>query len=191
MWTMHTGEANGRMSLKFKGMMQAADVLRFHPEIQTQLDQIVNRGWKYLFIEVMGTAVTELDAKGIPCRIRASTSFNSRSLPPPPILELNLGMNPLDLTGMPEVQEFRINVCSKSFPRAATVDLATGRVTYIHDPFWKWDRAWGADQKKLSDAKEVYEVATWLIDEKKLTLAEAFDQSRYQELAGQFKTFTA
>jgi hypothetical protein len=186
LWTMHPGEANGSVTLKFKGVMQPSDILRFHPEIKAQLDEIEKKGWKYLFIQTEGTAVTELKAQAIPCRIRASTSFNSKSAPPPPILELNLGQLPLDLTGMPEVQKFLVNVSSKTFPRAATMDLVSRAATYIHEALWGWDKTWAADATKTSQAKEVYEVARWVIEEKRYSLAEPFNISRYNELAREF-----
>lgn len=188
MWTTQPGEANGSLTLRFKGLMQAEDVLRFHPEIQAQLDEIAKKGWKYLFIQVTGTAVSEVKAKNVPCRLRMSNVYAGRTIQPPPILELNFGQNRPDLSGMPEVQEFRINVCSKSFPRAVTVELAKGVVTYIHDAFWKWESSWQTDSTKLSQAREVYEIATWLIEEKEYRLVEAFSNARYQELASQFKT---
>jgi hypothetical protein len=185
-WTMNPGEASGSVALKFKGIMQPSDVLRFHPEIQAQLDEIEKKGWKYLFIQTEGTAMTEVKAQAMPCRLRVSTSFNSKSPPPPPVLELNLGQQPLDLTGMPEVQEFQVNVSSKTFPRAATIELVSRTATYIHDALWKWDKTLAADATKTSQAKEVYEVARWVIEEKGYKLTEPYNVSHYDELAGEF-----
>jgi hypothetical protein len=187
MWTTHPGEAKGDLSLRFSGLMQAEEVLRFHPEIQAQLDEIARQGWKYLYIVISGTAVTEVPIENQPCRIRMSTLYGGRSAPPPTVLEVTLRQQTPELKDVPEVQEFRINVCSKSFPRAAVVDLSKGLVTYIHDPFWKWDKQWTDDAQKLSDAKEVYEIARWLVEVKKYSLAEPLQLSRYSELADQFK----
>jgi hypothetical protein len=92
--------------------------------------------------------------------------------------------------GVPEVQEFRVNVSSKSFPRAATVDLARGVVTYLHDPFWRWEKGWEADGKKLSNAREVYDIATWLLDVKKFKLIDVFKPERYLELKGIFQALS-
>jgi hypothetical protein len=170
--------------------MQAEDVLRFHPEIQAQLDEIMKKGWKYLFIEIAGTALSEVAIENLPCRLRISASFGSRSLPPPPVMEMTFVRSPPDLKGVPEVQEFRINVSSKSYPRATTVDLASGRVLYMHDAFWGWNKSWAADGKKVSEAKEIYEIATWLVDVKKFKLAENLRLSRYEELAEQFRAMT-
>jgi hypothetical protein len=85
---------------------------------------------------------------------------------------------------IPEVKEFRINILSKSFPRAAAVDLATGVVIYIHDPFWRWEKRWENDEKKLSDARQVQEIAYRPLDVKKYRLVEALMPERYQEVSG-------
>ena len=183
---MHPGEATGTVTLKFTGVMHPSDILRFHPEIQSQLDEVVKKGWKYLFIQTEGTAITELRAQAMPCRLRASTSFSSKSLPPAPTLELDLGQHPLDLTSMPDVQQFRVNISTKTFPRAVSIDLVTRTATYIHDALWNWDRTWAADAAKSTQAKEVYEVARWVVEEKKFKLIEPFNPSRYGELTAEF-----
>ena len=186
------GGVTGELKLKSTGRMAAPEIIRFHPEIQAQLDDIVKQGWKYLYIETMATAEADLRLEESAYQIRASPGLgmrfaaNARGLPEH-VLELNIGANPPQIKSIPEVVEFRVNVCSKSFPRAATVDLAKGIVTYLHDPFWRWEEGWKEDKKKLSDAREVYEIATWLLDVKKFKLHEAFKMERYQELVNIFK----
>ena len=91
------------------------------------------------------------------------------------------------ITSIPEISEFSVNVCSKSFPRAATVDLSKGLVTYIDDHFWRWEKGWESDKKKLSDAREVQEIASWLLDVKGYKLIEALKSERYQELKDIFE----
>jgi len=39
--------------------MKASEILKFHPEIQLILDEIVEKGWKYLYIETRGKAIAE------------------------------------------------------------------------------------------------------------------------------------
>lgn len=181
------GEAKGSLTLKFNGLLRAEDILKHHPEIQAELDAIVKRGWKYLFIETRGTAVTDVALEKTPYYVRQGATYWRPSDESDVILELSLGRRLWEVNGVPEVQEFRVNVCSKSFPRAATVDLVEGLVTYLHDPFWKWEKGWETDRKKLSDAKEVYEIATWLLDVKKFKLINAFKPERYRALAEDFK----
>jgi hypothetical protein len=181
------GGAKGSLTLRFTGFVQADDILKYHPEIKAQLDDIITRGWKYLYIQLVATAVTDMELENSPCRMRGGGVFGTRGMQLPLLLEITVGVEPPKLKDVPEVKEFRINVCSKSFPRAATIDLAKGVVTYLHDPFWKWEKGWEADTKKLSDAREVYEIAEWLMGTKKFELADPLSPTRYQELADQFK----
>jgi hypothetical protein len=188
MWTTYPGEAKGNLTLRAKGIMQAGDVLKYHPEIQAQLDEIVRQGWKYLYVEILGTAVAEVAVGNLPYHIRQGAAPGMQAMGrSSKVLEITIDRKLLNLKDVPDVQEFRVNVCSKNFPRAATVNLAKGIVTYLHDPFWKWEKGWENDKKKISDAKEVYEIATWLIDVKKFKLIDAFQPERYRELAENLK----
>jgi hypothetical protein len=185
---LNSGEAQGRIALRSRGWMQPTDVLRLHPEMRAQLDDIAKQGWSYLFIETVGTVEAEV--------VLGASTFRMTSRSPPGtyrserlryFLELELGEKTPTITGVPEISEFKVNVCSKSFPRAATVDLSKGLVTYIDDHFWKWEKGWEGDKKKLSDAKEVKEIASWLIDVKGYKLDEPFKLERYQELKDIFE----
>ena len=188
MWRRYAGEAKGNLILRTKGIIEAEHVLKCHPEIQAQLDEIVRQGWKYLYIDIVGTAVAEVAVENMPYQIRQSAAPGMKAMGrSPQVLEITIDHQLLNLKDVPDVQEFRVNVSSKSFPRAATVDLAKGIVTYLHDPFWKWERSWESDKKKISDAREVYEIAAWLIDAKKFKLIDAFPLERYRELAENLK----
>jgi hypothetical protein len=182
------GEAKGHITLESFTSIGAQEVLRFHPEIQAQLNEIEKQGWKYLYVMIVGKAVAELSLENSVYRINARGRPGSDwREPPETILELMIGKALPAITTVSDIREFRINVCSKSIPRAATVDLAKGVVTYIGDSFWKWEKGWENDKKKLSDAREVLEIATWLLDVKKYGLIEVFKPERYQELSVLFK----
>jgi hypothetical protein len=188
MWTTYPGEAKGNLTLRAKGIMQAEHILKYHPEIQAQLDEIVRQGWNYLYVEIVGTAVAEVAVEDLPYHIRQGAAPGMQAMArSSQVLEITVDRKLLNLKDVPDVQAFRVNVCSKSFPRAATVDFAKGIVTYLHDPFWKWEKDWETDKKKISDAKEVYEIANWLIDVKKLKLIDPFQPERYRELAENLK----
>ena len=53
------GEASGELTLKATSVMSPEEILKFHPEIQNQLDDIEKHGWNYLCMESMGTALAE------------------------------------------------------------------------------------------------------------------------------------
>lgn len=187
---MTSGEANGRVTVKSTGFMQPAEALKLCPEFQAQLDEIAKLGWRYLFIQIIGTALVELPLEKSPFRLDiryTGTGPRGIRINPRYILDLDLGSQMPAITAKPEISEFRVNICSKSLPRAASVDLAKGIVTYLDDPFWRWEKGWETDEKKLSAAKEVKEIASWLLDVKGYTLIEVFKPERYQELSKLFK----
>jgi hypothetical protein len=184
------GNAKVQVALRSTSRMSALDVLKSHPEIGAQLDEIERQGWAFLYIETVATALAEVSLENTVYRINPEASrpkLDARGQPFENVLELEIGTELPPVIGIPDVKEFRINVCSKSFPRAATVDLATGIVSYLHDPFWKWEQGFESDKKKLSDAREVFEIATWLLDVKKYKLREDLKVERYQELSRIFQ----
>jgi hypothetical protein len=186
------GNAKVQVDLRSTDRMSPEDVLVFHPEIQAKLDEITNKGWSFLYIETVATALAEVRVDDTRFRINPNAARNPLShRQPENVLELDIGYQIPAIVGIPEVKEFRINVCSKSFPRAATVDLATGIISYLHDPFWKWQTGWEADEKKLSAAREVYEVTTWLVDTKKYKLHDDLKIERFQELSQIFGALLA
>jgi len=166
--------AKGKLTFQYSTGIAADEILRFHPEFRSMLEDIKRQGWKYLYIETRGRATGELDLEKAPCKFM----WNARGY----FLEIEIGPVGPTIIDVPEVEEFRINVSTRSFPRAATVDLSKGIVTYLHEAFWGWQKEREKDLRKLSECKEVYEVARWLIDVKKQRLSEGYDGERYKEL---------
>jgi hypothetical protein len=188
------GNARVQVALRSTSRMSALDILKFHPEIGARLDEIESQGWTFLYIETVATALAEVSLENTVYRINPEASrpkLDARGQPFENVLELEIGTELPAIIGIPEVKEFRINICSKSFPRAATVDLATGIVSYLHDSFWKWEQGSESDKKKLSDAREVFEIVTWLLDVKKYKLHEDLKGERYQELSRIFQELPA
>jgi hypothetical protein len=164
--------------------MFAEEILKFHPELQAFLDDIEKKGWTYLYIETRGTSVAEIDADGSAYRVRSRDLHDvSETGPGRNVLEIELGQKPIILSGVPEVQMFKINVSTKSFPRAVTVDIAKGLITYLNDAFWGWQEGWEKDAKRISEAREVHEVAKWLLEVKKQRLEETYDMQRYNGIS--------
>jgi len=174
---LYSGYAKGKLSLELN-KRTPEEILKFHPEIRSMLEAIKEKGWKYLYIETKGRAVAEVDLEKNPCKLMPYAEYGGRGYW---TIDVEIEKPP-ETKDVPEVQEFRINVCTKSFPRAATVDLSKGVITYLHDPFWKWESGWEKDPKKLSEAKEVYDVAKWLLEDKKLKLHENMSIERYKEI---------
>ena len=176
------------MRLESSDRMFPEEILKFHPELQSFLDEIEKKGWRYLYIETKGTAVAEIDLDGLQYRIRRDGTdhplFRSSAMGVgQTMLEIAIGQRTPKLSGVPEAGIFRINVSTKSFPQAVTVDITKGLVTYLNDAFWGWQKEWERDEKKLSEAKEVHEVAEWLLEVKKQKLHESYNVDRYNEIS--------
>jgi hypothetical protein len=163
--------------------MFAEDILKSHPELQSFLDDIEKEGWKYLYIETAGTSVAEIDLDGSQYKVRIDVNGASGVGPHQNVLEIELGQKPVTFSAVPEVEMFRINVSTKTFPRAATVDIAKGLVTYLNDAFWAWQPGWEKDAKKLSEAREVHDVAKWLLEIKRQKLHGTYSMERFNELS--------
>lgn len=181
-----SGAAGGHLILQTSDAIPGTDILPFHPEIKSTLDEIVKRGWKYIFIETRATAMAELDLPW--CNYSIKSAHPEDPAPevrnsPENLLELDIGALPLTITGIPKVQTFRVSVSSKSIPRAATADLVSQTVTQISDPLWKWEQGWEADQRRLAEGLEAYEIVSWLLDAKGFHLAQGLSLERYHELS--------
>jgi hypothetical protein len=174
---VHAGFTKGKLSLEYTDMVYPLAVLEFHPEIKAQLDEISQQGWTYLFIESRAKSVSDFEIDQSYRLLEDGVGY---------YVQLYLGDHPPAITGMPEVTEFRINICTKSFPRAVTLDLSKNMITYIHEAFWEWEEAWKDDPAKLAQATEVYEVARWVLEVKKMKLHEELKMDHYTALSKLF-----
>lgn len=189
------GEVEGSLALTSKGSIAPEDILKFHPELKSHTDDILKQGWSYACVEATGTAISRVTAESsrywlgaAPAFMRRAKEMVAANIPRPEFgLVVYLGTVPPEVQGVPEVQSFLITISSKNFPAAVSVDLAKGIVTNIHFSFWKWEKGWESDKKKLSDAREIYRIVTMLVDVKKFKLVDVFKPERYQELVETFR----
>ena len=182
------GNANGEVNLTYTSRLAASDILKFHPELQSKIDEISAKKWVCIFAVTSGTALARLSLDGSGFKIIPSSFFEGGvSGKRETLLQVRIWPNATELIGVPEVKEFRINICSKSFPRAVTADLEEETVTYVHDALWKWQEGDEKEEAKVNEAREVYEIASWLIDVKKYKMDPAIDLKKYEELSEIFK----
>lgn len=176
------GIAQGKLSLEFTGRVLPEDVLKFFPDFKTFLEEVKEKNWRYIYIQTSGKTVIEFDIANLPSKIIPYGIWTGQSNF---TINIDIGSN-IPEPKISAVDEFRINIATKNLPRAATIDLAKNLVTYIDEPFWNWTDEWMSDESKLSLALEVYEVAKWLIEDKKFTLHENYSPEKYQELKEKF-----
>jgi hypothetical protein len=191
------GEAKGSLTLMSKGPIAPEDILRFHPELMAHLDGILAQGWTYTCVEARGRAISTATAESSrywlgapPAFMRMATPKTGTIAPAEFGLVVYFGTNPPEVQAVPDVLNFRITISTKILPSALSADVVKGVVTNIPSSFWNWQKEWESDKKKLSDAREVYKVVTWLVDVEKFKLADVFKQERYQELVVTFKALS-
>jgi hypothetical protein len=179
------GVARGRLTIEYTGRLIPEEVLKTFTEYKEMLNEIKEKGWRYIYIEITGKSLMELEVTDYPCKIipygvwAGADAFT---------LDIDLGRR-LPEVRVGEVEQFRINIATKSFPRAVTVDLAKQVITYVEENFWNWKDEWKDDQSRLQPAKEVYEVVKWLIEERKFKLHENYQIEKYQEIKEKFEKY--
>ena len=174
-------QAEGTLRLSKHGILSANDALGFNPRIQAVLQEVEDNGWKYLFIETFGTALYELKLVEAPCEIGTYGSGMDPEEKTTTHVQLEMSPEALRLVDVPELDTFVVNISTKHFPRAITVELSKLAVTYIHEALWSLQEN-ESDEKKLREAKEVHEVFRWAIQEKKMQLGEGLDPIRIAKL---------
>ena len=187
------GEAKGSLALTSKGAISQEDVLKFHPELKAYIDGILKQGWSYVCVEATGRATSEVTAEGSkywlgapPAFMRSASPKVGTAAPQEYGLTVYLGTAPPEVKAVPEVHNFLITISTKDFPSAVSADLVKRMVTNIHFSFWKWEKGWETDKKKLSDAREIQKIVAWLVEVEKFKLADVFKPERYQELMETF-----
>jgi len=189
------GEVKGSLDLTSEGSIAAEDILKFHPELKTHTDAILKQGWSYACVEATGKAISRVTAESsrywlgaAPAFMKTARAMKPGNIPTPEFgLVVYLGTGPPEVQAVPEVQSFLITISTKSLPAAVSVDIVKAIVTNIPFSFWNWEKDWESDKKKLADAREIYKIVTWLVDDQEFKLAEVFKPERYQELVETFR----
>jgi hypothetical protein len=177
------GLTAGKLKIEFSGILTPEDVLKENPELKNILNEIKEKGWRYLFIHTSGKTAIEFDISNQPSKIIPYGIWSGEGNY---TINIDIGKN-ISEPKIKSVEEFRINISIKDLPRAVTIDIVKKLITYIDENFWNWKDEWTTDENKLSLATGVYEVVKWLIEEKKFELAENYNKERYTQLLETFK----
>ena len=169
------GSVDGRLDIRVEKFLTLDELLKHVPTAQAFLDELSKRGWRYHFIEGYGMVVMQLEmvssqyAAQVKEHPRGGLSY---------ALSLDFGRTAprLRLGCIINLQRFVVNICSKYYPRAVTIDLTKNEITYVHESLWASKR-----EEVKEEAKEILELLQWLIEEKKFKLGVG-DGKRYKEL---------
>ena len=171
-----TGFVDGKLTTQLESFLTADELFTHIPSAQALLNELSKKGWQYYFIDGYGTVQVEVDISSSPYKLQVgehprggftyalSVDFG-RSIPRP------------QLKSIINLQRFVVNICSKHYPRAVTIDLTKNEITYVHESLWV-----SKGEEGIEEAKSVLEILQWLIEEKKFELAVSGGKEKYQEL---------
>ncbi|ADC66527.1 conserved hypothetical protein [Ferroglobus placidus DSM 10642] len=147
-----------KVKLKGTFSLSEKDILEFHPWVKPLLEEIRSRGWNYEFSDVKAEVVVELDLDELKLNLRYY-------LPPLERFEeegtyeisAEVGSEPPAVLKIISIESSRIY---QNCWNAAEVDPFKREINSIKDVLW----GFGEEVGKLSQAREVFEVARWLIE---------------------------
>lgn len=178
------------IEVEFAGSLSLSDedVLRFHPEVGALLREIESKGWKYSLENINGRAVAQVALKKAP--------FTLHYYPPrleeferkgKYTLEVDLGSREPSTVKIVDVRSFEIRIATKHAWHAASINPFNHRITHVEDILQgvRWGRE--KEPQKLAEAREVYEVAKWLVETKGFKLKDHYVAEHYKDLIDRFE----
>ena len=164
------GSVDGKVDIRVDKYLTLGELQAHLPAEKSFLEELSGKGWRYYFIEGYGTVTMQLEMVSSPYAAqvkehpRGGLNFS---------LSLDFGRSVprLQLGRIVELHRFIVNICSNSHPRAITVDLSKGDITYVHESL-----AAGKE-----DTGDMLELLRWLVGDKKFKLGIG-DRKRYSEL---------
>jgi hypothetical protein len=175
-----TGVLEGKLDIQVEKFLALDDIIPHVATAREFLEEVLKKSWRYLFIDGYGLAVMELEVGTSPYNFKLDEHPHGGFCY---AISVDFGrrLPKMQVKDIAKLERFIVNICSKQFPRAVTVDLTKSEITYVHDCLWV-SKGKGCQ----GEAKEVYEMLRWLVDEKKFKLAVADGTKKYKELAGLF-----
>jgi len=177
-----------KYTVRLKGELNLSedDVKRFHPWIDPLLEEIKKKGWKYNFSNVNAEVLVELDLneltltlKYYPPRIEEFEEKGTYEI------SAEIGNDPPAVMKILSVEKFNVEISTEHCWRAVEIDPFKREIKWIYDVLWSGLNKDGPN--RLSEAREVYEVAKWLIEEKGFKPANDYVVKDYKKLLDLFE----
>lgn len=164
------------------------EVLKFHPWIKNLLDEIKSKGWNYQLTKISGEALISINLKEIifnmnyyPPRIdefeeegKYSIEFSLKESEAPKILKIL------------KINSFKMDISTPNCWHAVSADPFTRKITYVCDVLHNFVFNCKKRPKRLSEAKEVYEVVKWFL-EKGYQFSENYVEEDFAKLVKLFE----
>jgi len=176
---VYTVKLKGKFDLKEK------DVVELHPWIKPLLGEIKKKGWKYRILNVDAEVLVELNLN----KLKLTLNYH-----PPRIdeceeegiyeISAELGSEPPAVMKILSIERFDIGISTKHCFCAVEIGSFEKKIKRILDVLWGFEKE---SPKKLAEAREVYEVAKWLIEEKGFKPADDHVVEDYKKLIDLFE----
>jgi len=178
------------IKVRFKGNLDLSeeDVLRFHPNLKPFLDEIKSKGLKYRITNIVGEAIVMLDVESLdfklhyyPPRIHEFEEKGKYTI------EAEVGENPPAMIKVLSVSDFKVEISSEHCWDAVEVNPQRKIITYIRSVLHDFILSKEKTPKKLAEAREVYEISKFLVEEKGFKLEGEYVVEKYKELIDLFE----
>ncbi len=173
------------IKLKGKFDLKEEDVLKFHPWVKPLLEEIRDKGLKYRISNIDAEVLVELDLDKLtlnlnyyPPRIEEFEEEGTYEI------SAKLGSEPPAFMKILSVEYFEIDILTKHGWYAVEIDPFEKKVERICNVLWNFGKE---RPNKLAEAREIYEVAKWLIEEKGFKPADDYVMSTYKKLIDLFE----
>lgn len=176
-----------KYTIKLKGEFSLSedDVIKFHPWINPLLEEIKEKGWNYRISNVNAEVLVELNLDELvltlnyyPPRIEKFEEEGTYEI------SAKLGNEPPAIIKVISVEKFDIDISTEHCWCAVEIDPFERKINRIRDVLWNFGKE---GPKKMSEAREVYEVVKWLIDEKGFKPADNYVVKSYKNLLDLFE----
>jgi hypothetical protein len=171
-----TGTMGGKLQVETERFV-TVDELYYHViDFKNFIDELDKKGLKYLLIDCHGKVVMEIAIEAAPYiwqsyeAPRGGFAYK---------LDFDFGrrLPRMGLKSVISLENCIINIRTKDFARAITIDLVKKSVTYVHDSLWVLQ-----GQDCARESQEVLKVLHWLVKNKRFTLEVSGGESHYRKL---------
>ena len=165
--------------------LKEEDVLKHHSWLKPLLEEIKGKGLEYRILNVDAEVLVELDLDKLVLNLKYyAPRIDEFGREGTYELSAELGNKPPAIIKVLSIKSFEIDISTKHCPHAIRIDPFKRKINYISDVLWNFGEE---KPKNLAEAREVYEVAKWLVEEKGFELKDEYVIKDYKKLLELFE----
>jgi hypothetical protein len=171
-----SGSMEGKLYVETDRFLTFDELYTYVPRYKTFFDELDKKGWRFLLIDSHSKVVMELDI------VNAPYTWQSYEAPRGGFaykLDFDFGrrLPMLKLFKVISLDMCIINICSRDYARAVTVDLIKNEITYVHDSLWILK-----GEGCAREARDVLGILQWLLNNKEFKITANGGEKQYKEL---------